>query len=131
MRFRWAPEIDSKVKELFLLKVQDRMPDTFMKERKKDLKRAEEDHPGQPPIDFIHEYTPWWASPEIWRGLCDTWRSAPHTQKSALYSQNRRSGATPGEKAKGTWKGGSRSQASWRDKMVNIFNTCSFLLSLF
>ena len=130
-RFRWAPELDSRVKELWTLKAQDRMSDTFRKERNKALKKAADDHPGQPPMDFLHEYAPWWASPEIWRGLCATWRSEPHLQKSAVYSQNRRSSATPGEKAKGTWKGGSRIQSRWRDVMVNIFNTCSFLFSLF
>ena len=130
-RFRWDPAIDSKVKELFLQKAKDRMSDTFLNERNKALKKAENDHPGQPGMDFLQDYAPWWASNEVWRGLVATWRSNGHLKKSASYSQNRRSGASPGEKAKGTWRGGTGSQALWHDQLVNFFNTCSFLFPLF
>ena len=114
------------MKELFLLKAKERIPDTFLNERNKALKKAELDHPGQPALDFLEDYAPWWASREVWRGMCRNWKSEGHIKKSQAYSQNRRSGVSPGEKAKGTWRGGTRSQSIWQDQLVMILTLAVF-----
>ena len=106
------------------------------KTRDNALHNANIDHPGHA-IEHMYEYIPWWCDYEIWGGMCVKWRDEKWKKKQKTASENRVVG---GEKAKGTYKGGSISQLQHitNKVCVNSFNifiimkmlniTCLFLL---
>ncbi|XP_074348706.1 uncharacterized protein LOC141687363 [Apium graveolens] len=55
----------------------------------------------------MYKYSPWWCTAEIWEEMCNQWRDEKWLKKRKTASSNRAAG---GEKAKGTYKGGSISQ---------------------
>ncbi|KAJ8648945.1 hypothetical protein MRB53_001968 [Persea americana] len=66
-------------------------------------------HPGQSE-ECMHEYSPWWCAPTIWAGMCEQWKAESWVKRRRTAAVNRASGAPEGNKAPGTYKGGSISQ---------------------
>ncbi|KAJ8618009.1 hypothetical protein MRB53_014195 [Persea americana] len=85
-RYRWDDAHASIIRTIFLQKCTVRTKDNLNKERQKALQNAQIDHPGQAE-EYMHEYSPWWTA-----------------------AVNRASGAPKGNKAPGTYRGGSISQ---------------------
>ncbi|KAK1397480.1 hypothetical protein POM88_007343 [Heracleum sosnowskyi] len=83
-----------------------RTKDILSKDREKAKHNAGIDHPGHA-MEHMHEYSPWWCSTDIWDEMCVQWRDENWQKKRKIASSNRAGG---GEKAKGTYKGGSISQ---------------------
>ncbi|KAK1369885.1 hypothetical protein POM88_005397 [Heracleum sosnowskyi] len=105
-RYRWADEQGPVISDLFWQKCAARTKDILAKERKKAMHNAEIDHQGHA-MEHMHEYSPWWCSADIWAEMCVKWRDENWQKKRKTASSNRAGG---GEKAKGTYKGGSISQ---------------------
>ncbi|KAL8116746.1 hypothetical protein AgCh_023051 [Apium graveolens] len=79
--------------------------DNLSKDRKKALHNDGVDHENA--MEHMHEYSPWWCTTDIWEEMCNQWRDEKWLKKRKTASSNRAGG---GEKAKGTYKGGSISQ---------------------
>ncbi|KAK1356602.1 hypothetical protein POM88_049858 [Heracleum sosnowskyi] len=108
-RYRWADEDAAVISTLFWQKCAARTKDKFSKDRQKALNNAGVDYPGQGVL-HMHEYGPWWCSADIWTQMCEQWRDEKWVQKRYTAANNRSAGAPVGEKAKGTYRGGSISQ---------------------
>ncbi|KAK1380578.1 hypothetical protein POM88_027322 [Heracleum sosnowskyi] len=108
-RYRWADEDAAVISTLFWQKCAARTKDKFSKDRQKALNNAGVDYPGQEVL-YMHEYGPWWCSADIWAQMCEQWRDEKWVQKRYTAASNRSAGAPDGEKAKGTYRGGSISQ---------------------
>ncbi|KAK1399148.1 hypothetical protein POM88_009011 [Heracleum sosnowskyi] len=108
-RYRWADEDAALISTLFWQKCAARTKDKFSKDRQKALNNAGVDYPGQGVL-HMHEYGPWWCSADIWTQMCEQWRDEKWVQKRYTAANNRSAGAPVGEKAKGTYRGGSISQ---------------------
>ncbi|KAJ8639966.1 hypothetical protein MRB53_016660 [Persea americana] len=74
-----------------------------------EFQNAQIDHPGQAE-EYMHEYSPWWCAPTIWAGMCEQWKAESWVKRRRTAAVNRASGAPEGNKAPGTYKGGSISQ---------------------
>ncbi|KAK1376234.1 hypothetical protein POM88_032427 [Heracleum sosnowskyi] len=105
-RFKWADEQGPMISSLFWQKCAARTKDILSKDREKAKHNAGIDHPGHA-MEHMHEYSPWWCSADIWAEMCVQWRDENWQKKRKIASSNRAGG---GEKAKGTYKGGSISQ---------------------
>ncbi|XP_074356135.1 uncharacterized protein LOC141695819 [Apium graveolens] len=105
--YRWEDEQGSLISTIFWEKCAARTKDNLAKERRKTLINAGIDHPDENAIEYMHEYSPWWCSADIWEEMCNQWRDEKWLKKGKTASSNRSAG---GEKAKGTYKGGSISQ---------------------
>ncbi|KAL6506670.1 hypothetical protein OROHE_022502 [Orobanche hederae] len=105
-RYRWADEQGPVICTPFWQKCAARAKDNLAKDCGKALHNAGVDHPGRA-MEHMHEYSPWWCSAEIWAEMCNQWRDESWVNKRKIASNNRAGG---GEKAKGTYEGGSISQ---------------------
>ena len=80
----------------------------------------------------MHEYSPWWCAPTIWAGMCEQWKAESWVKRRRTAAVNRASGAPEGNKAPGTYKGGSISQLQHVAARVRILQSfCFFLLFFF
>ncbi|KAL8109434.1 hypothetical protein AgCh_025510 [Apium graveolens] len=111
-RYRWTDEQGPAISALFWHKYAARTKDNLSKECDKAITNAEIDHEDEPGggVLYMHKYSPWWCSPDIWAQMCEQWRDEKWLKKRATASSNRYAGVPVGEKAKGTYKGGSISQ---------------------
>lgn len=107
-RYRWADVDGPVISTIFWQKCAARTKDNLSKERQKALDNGGIDHPGRG-VFYMHEFNPWWCSADIWTEMCNQWRDENWVKKRYIASGNRLAGSD-GEKAKGTYKGGSISQ---------------------
>ncbi|KAK1369395.1 hypothetical protein POM88_035487 [Heracleum sosnowskyi] len=123
-RYRWVVEDGPAITTLFWEKCAARTKDNLSKERKKALQNAGADHPGSGVL-YMHEYSPWWCSADVWTQMCEKWREEDWIEKRNIASNNRFAGAPSADKAKGTYKGGSISQLHHianKDNYRRLFN---------
>ena len=106
------------IQTLFWQKCAVRTKDNIKNEREKALPNAGIDHPGQAE-EYMHEYGPWWCTHEIWFDMCHQWRTDDWARKGRTAARNRSAGVPQGEKAKGTYKGGSISQSQHFSQQVH------------
>nr|XP_017233317.1 PREDICTED: uncharacterized protein LOC108207378 [Daucus carota subsp. sativus] len=109
-RYRWEDENSATISTLFWQKCAARTKDNLSKERAKALYNANIDYPTQGGELYMHKYNPWWCSADIWAQMCEKWTEEDWLKRSSTASSNRFAGADSGQKAKGTYKGGSISQ---------------------
>lgn len=108
-RYRWTNEQSSLIAKLFWQKCATRTKDKLSKDRSNAIRLAGDAHPGQG-VEYMHEYNPWWCSADVWSQMCDQWRDPIWLKRRKTAAENRAAGVPDGEKAKGTYKGGSISQ---------------------
>ncbi|KAJ8617934.1 hypothetical protein MRB53_014120 [Persea americana] len=108
-RYRWDDAHASIIQTIFWQKCAARTKDNLSKERQKASQNAQINHPGQAE-EYMHEYSPWWCAPTIWAGMCEQWKAESWVKRRRTAAVNRASGAPEGNKAPGTYKGGSISQ---------------------
>lgn len=124
--YRWADGQGPEISALFWQKCAARTKDNLSKDRDKAIHNASIDHRDTPGggVLHMHEYSPWWCSPEIWAQMCEQWRDEKWMKKSSVACSNRYAGVPQGGKAKGTYKGGSISQLQHISARVhfNSFN---------
>lgn len=120
-RYRWDDAHASVIQALFWQKCAVRTKDNLNKERQKALHNAEIDHPGQGE-QYMHEHCPWWCAHPIWVQMCEQWRAESWVKRRKTAASNRSSGVSEGEKAKGTYKGGSISQLQHIAARVRMYN---------
>ncbi|KAJ8632922.1 hypothetical protein MRB53_026258 [Persea americana] len=108
-RYKWDDAHASIIQTIFWQKCAVRTKDNLSKERQKSLQNAQIDHPRQAE-EYMHEYSPWWCAPTIWAGMCEQWKAESWVKRRRIAAVNRASGAPEGNKAPGTYKGGSISQ---------------------
>ncbi|XP_074370072.1 uncharacterized protein LOC141711502 isoform X2 [Apium graveolens] len=106
-RYRWEDEQGDVISNLFWQKCAARMKDMIAKDRGKALHNAGIDYEDEDAMEHMHKYSPWWCTADIWEAMCNQWRDEKWLKKGKIASSNRAAG---GEKAKGTYKGGSISQ---------------------
>ncbi|KAJ8627782.1 hypothetical protein MRB53_021089 [Persea americana] len=107
--YKWDDSHTSIIQTIFWQKCAVRTKDNLSKERQKALQNAQIDHPGQAE-EYMHEYSPWWCAPTIWVGMCEQWKAESWVKRRRTAAVNRALGAPEGNKALGTYKGGSISQ---------------------
>ncbi|KAL5731760.1 hypothetical protein ACHQM5_004460 [Ranunculus cassubicifolius] len=111
-RFVWDPSIDSKIKEMYLAKCLLRTKGNMNKARTRAMKEAEKLHPGQGE-DFMHLFHPWFTDAENWALMCQKWREPDFKKRSQVAKANRVAGQPSGLPAKGTYRGGTKSQVHY------------------
>lgn len=122
--YRWDPANEEVILSLFSSKCSRLTTINLSHERKRAIKAASKDHPGEDANAYMHEYKPSWCTHEIWRGMCKKWNDDTWKKRGEIARRNRFSGVSEGEKAKATYKGGSISVYAHVDKMVYV--SCYF-----
>ncbi|KAL8090865.1 hypothetical protein AgCh_040076 [Apium graveolens] len=110
-------EQGSLISSIFWQKCAARTKDNLSKDHKKSLHNAGVDHENA--MEHMHEYSPWWwCTADIWEEMCNQWRDKKWLKKRKTASSNRARG---GEKAKGTYKGGSISELQHIANKVDVY----------
>ncbi|KAK1400440.1 hypothetical protein POM88_000045 [Heracleum sosnowskyi] len=102
-RYKWATEDGPAITTLFWEKCVARTKDNLSKECRKALQNAGADHPGSGVL-YMHEYSPWWCSADVWNQMCEKWREHDWIEKRSIASNNRFAGAPSADKAKGIYR---------------------------